>query len=123
MLPARKSLAREVETGAKKNERGLIELVRDTICRAKILLHEEPEIRERVRRVIHVVDCLAPADLVARGVECRGDPVVDALLPVLRARPAAPCADVVRSRKNEWTKGRAVGYLLLRVLGAKRWGG
>src|SRR5712671_5150023 len=61
--------------------------------------------------MIRVVNGLAAAQLVAGGVERRGDLVVDALLPVLRARSAAAGPNIIRRRENERPEWRAVGNL------------
>src|SRR5450759_3550446 len=111
------SLTGEVETAAEEDEWGLVQLVGDAVRGAEILLDEEPEIRERVGRVVDVVDRLAAAELVASGVEGGGDFVVDALLPILRARSAASSANVVRRGKIELPEWRRVGDLGERCLG------
>ena len=48
-----------------EDERRLVERVGDAVRRADVLLDEQPEVRQRVGRVVDVVDRLAPAQLVA----------------------------------------------------------
>src|SRR4051812_32932503 len=63
------------------------------------------------------MNSLTPAQLVARGIEGRGDAVVDTLLPVLRARSSAPCAHIVGRGQIKWTERGAVRHLRKRLRG------
>ncbi len=110
------SLAGEVESGVEEDERRLIQLVGDTIRSAQILLDEQPEIGECIGRTIGVVNTLASTELVARRIERRGDLVIDALLPVLRAWPSATRTNIVRSGEIERAERGAVGDLGERCL-------
>ena len=94
------SLAREVERRSEEDERRLIEQIGDAVRLADVLLDEEPEIRQRVGRVIDVVDRLPPASSLRAVSSVGGDPIVDALLPVLRARASARRSILVWRRKS-----------------------
>src|SRR5512132_2782616 len=93
------SLAGEIEARTEEDERRLVELIGDAVARADVLFHEEPQIRQRVRRMIHIRDRLAPPELVGGGIERRLDAVIGALLPVVRAGSSR--AGAIRVRGGE----------------------
>ena len=69
--------------------------------------------------MVDVVNCFAPAKLVARGIERGGNAIVDALLPVARTWPAGGIPNRVRRWQSEWAEGRAVSDGVLPRLGVK----
>ena len=70
---------------------------------------EEPEVGQRGRRVVDIVDRLAAAKLVGRRIERGVDAIVRALLPVARPGTAGAGALFVRRREREGPERRAVG--------------
>jgi hypothetical protein len=108
MTAAGEALAGEVEARSQEDEGRLVELVGDAVRGAEVLLDEHPDVGKGVGGVVGVVDCLVAAELVTRGVEGRGDFVVDALLPVSNTGTAARGAEVGWSWEIERTEGGAV---------------
>src|SRR6266536_3504098 len=74
-----------------------------------VLVHLQPQIAERVGRVVGVADRLAARDRVRRRVERRADHVVGALLPVAWPRLARAFAQQGRRRQRETAERRGVG--------------
>src|SRR3954466_6259725 len=102
------SLAREVERRSEEDEGRLIELVGDAGWSAEILLNEQPKIREAIGRVVDVLNGLAAANFVTRGVECGRNPVVGLLLPVPGPGTSASGSDLIGRGKIEWAKRRRI---------------
>ena len=96
------ALAREVEDRpAREMERRLVQHVGDGVRREDVLLDLHPHKRERVGRVVDVVDALRPVDRLRGGIERRADHVVGALLPIVGPGCARRAADAVRCGEGE----------------------
>src|SRR5437660_833505 len=107
---AREPLAREVEhRAAGEVQRRLAERVGDAVRRKQILLDLHPQERERVGRVIDIVDPFAASDRLAGRVEGRADHIIHALLPVIRPRSSGRTAYAPRRRKRERAERRGIG--------------
>ena len=89
----RKSLAGEVECGVLENQRRLMQLVGDAGRGADVLLHMEPDVEQRVGRVVVIGDGLTAREAAGGGIECGVYLVIGALLPVAGARPPRPGPD------------------------------
>ena len=74
-----------------------------------VLLGLQPDVGERVRRVVGVAERHRRLDALGGGVERRGDVIVGAVLPVAHAGPAAAGAILVGRRQHQRREDRRVG--------------
>ena len=104
-------LPREVEHGAAREvERRLVQHVGDAVGREDVLLDLHPHERERVGRVVRVVDPLGASDRLGGRVQRRVDHVIRALLPIVRSRRPGRAADPARRRQRQCAEGGGIGH-------------
>ncbi len=112
-LAGRAAHARELQAFARgmehRDRRALTDLRAQAARPEHVSFQVQPEIVERVGRVVRVVNVRSRADRPARRIEVGQDLVVDLLLPVARAGRARAGAHLVRRRPGERAEDGRVG--------------